>query len=72
MGEAQLISDNAGAPQFNVPCLFMQSLLCLPHANVDVEQSVNLIKLKHTALCALLKVKRGMAAAGGHVNFSPQ
>ena len=38
----------------------------LCYANVDVEQ------LSHTALCALLKVKRGMAAAGGCVSFSPQ
>ena len=62
-GGLNKISDDAGAPhvQFNVPSSFMQSLLCLPHANVDVEQSVNLNKLKHTALCASLKV---MAAAG--------
>ena len=45
-GRLNKIVDDAGAPQFNVPC----SLLCLPHANVDVEQSVNL------ALCTLLKL----------------
>ena len=58
----------------------MGSRLCLPHANVDVERvfsSVNLIKTKtrnrlHTkTLGALLKVKRGVAKAGGCMNFSP-
>ena len=45
-GRLNEIADDAGTPQFNVPCSFMQSLLCLPHTHVDVEQSVNLIKLK--------------------------
>ena len=58
----------------------MQSLLCLPHANVDVERvfsSVNLIKTKarnrlHTkTVRALLRVKWGVAAAGGCVKFRP-
>ena len=56
----------------------MGSLLCLPHANVDVEHvfsSVNLIKTEirnrlHTkTVGALLKVKRGIAKAGGCMNF---
>ena len=56
----------------------MQSLLSLPHANVDVERlfsSVNLIKTKsrnrlHTrTVGALLNVKQGVAAAGGCVEF---
>ena len=58
----------------------MGSLLCLPHANVDVERvfsSVNLIKTKirnrlHTkTVGALLKVKRGIAKEGSCVNFTP-
>ena len=58
----------------------MGSLLCLPHANVDVERvfsSVNLIKTKtrnrlHTkTVGTLLKVKRGVAKAGGSMNFTP-
>ena len=61
-------------------CKFMQLLLCLPHGNVDVERvfsAVNLIKTKsrnrlHTkTVGALLKVKHGVAAAGGCVVFSP-
>ena len=39
-GRLNKVSDDAGDPQFNVPCSF---LLCLPHANVDVEQSVNFL-----------------------------
>ena len=63
--------------QFNVLCLFVQSLLGLSHASVDVKRvlSVNLIKneinrLHTNTVCALLKVKWGMAAAGGCVNSS--
>ena len=31
-----LISDGTDTPPFRVLCQFMQTLLCLPHANVDV------------------------------------
>ena len=31
-GRLNKIADDAGAPQLNVPCSFMQSLVCLPHA----------------------------------------
>jgi len=66
--------------QFNVLCTFMQCLLCLPHANVDVERvfsSVSSIKTKarnrlHTkTVHALLKVKQGVKESGGCVRFSP-
>lgn len=49
-GQLNEITDGTGAPQFNVLCTFMQCLLCLPHANVDVEKrvfsSVSSIKTK--------------------------
>ena len=45
-GRLNKISDDAGAPQFNVPYSFMQSLLCSPHPNVDVERCVNFTKTK--------------------------
>ena len=79
-GRLGKISDATGALQFNVLSTFMQSLLCLPHANADVERifsSVSLIKTKarnrlHTkTVRALLKVKQEVAAAGGCVNFCP-
>jgi len=79
-GRLKKVSDGAGAIQFDVLCTFMQSLLCLPHANIDVERvfsSVSLIKTKsrnrlHTkTVGALLKVKQGVAAAGSCVNFCP-
>jgi hypothetical protein len=58
----------------------MQSMLCSPHANVDVERvfsSVTAIKTKtrnrlHTAtLRSLIKVKDGVKKSGGSVKFSP-
>ena len=58
----------------------MQSLLCLPHANVDVERvfsSVNSIKTKSrnrlqtATVRALIKVKDGVKMFGGCVKFSP-
>ena len=48
-GRLSKISDSTGTLQFSTLSTFMQSLLCLPHDNVDVEQvfsSVNLIKTK--------------------------
>ena len=77
-GRLSKISDGTGTLQFGVLCTFMQSLLYLPHANVDVERvfsAVNLIKTKgrnrlHTrTVSALLKVKQGVAAAGGVLIF---
>ena len=68
-GRLNKTTDGTGAPQFDVLCAFMQTLLCLPHANVDVERvfsSVNSIKTKarnrlHTkTVRALLKVKQGV------------
>ena len=62
------ITDGTGDPQFGILSAFMQNLLCLPHANVDVERvfsSVSSIKTKarnrlHTkTVRALLKVKEG-------------
>ena len=79
-GRLNKIIDGTGAPQFDVLCAFMQTLLCLPHANVDVERvfsSVSSIKTKarnrlHTkTVHALLKVKQGVKASGGCVKFSP-
>ena len=68
-GRLNKIIDGTGAPQFDVLCAFMQTLLCLSHANVDVERvfsSVSSIKTKarnrlHTkTVHALLKVKLGV------------
>ena len=79
-GKLSAIKDGGGNPQFSTLCNFMHSLLSLPHANVDVERifsSVNLIKTKtrnrlHTGtISSFLKVKDGVKAAGGCVNFSP-
>ena len=58
----------------------MQNLLCLPHANVDVERvfsSVTFTKTKtrnrlHTStVCAFIKVKDGVKSSGGCVKFVP-
>ena len=74
------VTDGTGASQFLTLCTFMGALLCLPHANVDVERvfsSVNLIKTKtrnrlHTeTVGALLKVKRKVSKTGGCFNFTP-
>lgn len=74
------ISDGTGALQFSVLSTFMRTMLCLPHANVDVERlfsSVALIKTRvrnrlHTSTVrAILKTKQGVASAGGCVNFVP-
>ena len=55
-------------------------MLCLPHANVDVERvfsSFTAIKTKTrnrlhtTTLRALIKVKDGVKKSGGCVKFSP-
>ena len=79
-GRLGKLTNGEGTPQFHTLSAFMGSLLCLPHANVDVERvfsSVNLIKTKvrnrlHTkTVGALFKVKRGVAKAGGCVNFTP-
>ena len=32
------LSDGTGNPPFGVLCRFMQTLLCLPHSNVNVER----------------------------------
>ena len=43
------LSDGTGNPPFSVLCKFMQTLLCLPHSNVDVERTfsdVSAIKTK--------------------------
>ena len=74
-----MITDGTGAHQFNNLCEFMHALLCLLHANVDVERifsSVTAIKTKkrnklHTrTVRALLKVKESMRS-GSCVNFQP-
>ena len=79
-GRLDKITDGAGDAQFGVLCDFMQSMLCLPHANVDVERvfsSVTAIKTKTrnrlhtTTLRALIKVKDGVKESGGCVKFSP-
>ena len=65
-GQLNKITDGTGDPQFGI--FFMQSLLCLPHVNANVERvfsSVSSIKTKarnrlHTkTVRALLKVKEG-------------
>jgi len=46
------ISDGTGTLSFGVLCQFMQTLLCLPHANVDVERTfsdVSVIKTKKSS-----------------------
>ena len=48
-GKLATISDGTGVLQLSYLSFFMQSLLSLPHANVDIERlfsSVNLIKTK--------------------------
>ena len=43
------ITDGTDNPPFVVLCEFMQTLLCLPHSNVDVERTlsdVGSIKMK--------------------------
>ena len=79
-GRLSKIEDGGGSPQFGMLCYFMQSLLSLPHANVDVERifsSVNLIKTKtrnrlHTSTVrSLLKVKDGVKSAGSCTTFKP-
>ena len=61
------LTDGTENPPFSVVCQFMKTLLCLPHANVDVEQTFsevhniktrkrNCLKLK--TLQAILQVKR--------------
>ena len=59
---------------------FMQTLLCLPHSNVDVERTfsdVSSIKTKKRnrlqlkTLRAILQVKQGIREAGGCTKFSP-
>lgn len=37
-GKLSEVKDGAGSPQFKTLCNFVSSLLCLPHANVDVER----------------------------------
>ena len=79
-GRLGKISNGVGTLLFHTLSAFMGSLLCLPHANVDVERvfsSVNLIKtktrnrLRTKTVGALLNVKRGVAKAGACMNFSP-
>ena len=79
-GRLEKITDGAGDSQFSVLCDFMQNMLCLPHANVDVERvfsSVTAIKTKTrnrlhtTTVRSLIKVKDGIKKSGGCVKFSP-
>ena len=79
-GRLHKITDGTGNAQFGILCEFMQSLLCLPHANVDVERvfsSVSSIKTKSrnrlqtSTVRALIKVKDGVKISGGCVKFSP-
>ena len=79
-GRLDKITDGTGNPQFGILCEFMQSLLCFPHANVDVERvfsSVSSIKTKSrnrlqtSTVRALIKVKDGVKMSGGCVKFSP-
>lgn len=79
-GRLEKIMDEAGVLQFSVLCDFMQNMLCLPHANVNVERvfsSVTAIKTKTrnrlhtTTVRALIKVKDGIKKSGGYVKFSP-
>ena len=42
------IPDGTGALQFHTLSEFMGSLLCLPHANVDVERVFSFVKLIKT------------------------
>ena len=76
------ITDGTGDTQFGTLCEFMQSLLCLPHANVDVKRvfsSVSAIKNKArkrlytttTTVKAPLKVKDGVKMSGECVQFCP-
>ena len=74
------ITDGTENPPFGVLCEFMQTLLCLPHSNVDVERTfsdVSSIKTKKRnrlqvkTLRAILQVKQGIREAGGCTKFSP-
>lgn len=74
------IRDGTEKPPFGVLCKFMETLLCLPHANVDVERifsEVNNIKtkkrnrLKLKTLHAILQVKQGVRESGGCTKFGP-
>ena len=74
------LSDGTGNPPFGVLCGFMQTLLCLPDSNVDVERlfsDVSAIKSKKrnhlqlNTLCAILKVKQAVRESGGCTKFSP-
>jgi len=60
----------------------MQTLLCLPHANVDVEHTFSDVtavktekkkrnRLKVSTVCALLQVKNAVREPGGCTKFSP-
>ena len=58
----------------------MKTLLCLPHANVDVERifsDVSNVKTKKRnrltlkTLRAVLQVKQGVRKSGGCIKFSP-
>ena len=74
------LTDGTENPPFSVVCQFMKTLLCLPHANVDVERifsEVNNIKtrkrnrLKLKTLQAILQVEQGVRESGGCTKFSP-
>ena len=45
-GRLSKIADGMEAPKFSTLSIFMQSLLCLPHANVDVGRVFSSIKTK--------------------------
>ena len=74
------ISDGTEVPPFQVLCHFMQTLLCLPHSNVDVERTFSEVtaiktkkrnRLKVKTICALLQVKNAVKETGGCTKFSP-
>ncbi len=74
-GRLDMITDGTGSPQFSNLCGFIQTLLCLPHANVDIERifsSMNKKRNIHTkTVRALLTVKENVEEVSSCVNFCP-
>ena len=77
---ASNLSDGMGNAPFGILCQFMKTLLCLPHANVDVERTfseVSSIKtkkrnhLKVKTLWAILQTKQVIRQSGGCTKFKP-
>ena len=76
-----LLTNGTGIPPFKVLCNFMQMLLCLSHANVDVEHTFSDVtavkkkkkrnRLKVSTVRALLQVKNAVRETGGCTKFSP-